>query len=137
MENINLEPLTSNNFLIFAAKHYDNPQCHSTDEFLEDMLRIKYIKKLITRYIETGELRERLILNHVIVLANVFRPPILCKILWLKMEPEYLPYVKPFLILLNVLPEKIYNVNNINIIDTTMVSMDQHIVDKLREIKNA
>ena len=133
---IDTEKLTANNFLIYAAKNYENPQCHSTDEFLEDMLRIKYIKKLITRYIETGELRERLILNHIIVLSNVFKPHILCKILWLKMEDEYLPYVKPFLILLNVLPDKIFNVNNINIIDTTLVSMDQTIVDKLREIKN-
>ena len=125
--------LTANNFLIYAARNYNNPQCINTKEFLEDILRIKYVKKLITRYIEAGELRERLILNHLIVLSNVFKPPILCKILWLKME-DYLPYVKPFLILLNILPDKLYNINNEYIIDTTLVPMDGHIVEVLRKI---
>jgi hypothetical protein len=66
------EKLTDNNFVIFCAKIYDNPQLLSTEEFMEDLERIKHIKKLITRFIDTGELKERLILNHLITLQNCF-----------------------------------------------------------------
>lgn len=125
--------LTSENFLIYAAKHYDNPHCHSTEEFMEDLLRLKYLKKLITRYVESGELKERLILNHITILSNVFPPRVLCKIFWLKM-PDQLPYIKPFLVFLNLLPDKIYNVGSENVIDTTLISMDQGIIDALRRI---
>ena len=125
--------LTSSNFLIYCAKHYDNPQCESTDEFLDDLMRIKYIKKLITRYIITGELKERLILNHLIVLNNVFGAEALCKIIWLKL-PNYLSYIKPFLVMLNILPDNIYGINNSDRIDTTLVSMNQEIVNALRKI---
>ena len=127
------EPLNSNNYIIYCAKNYDNPQCLSTEEFLDDLLRIKYIKKLITRYIETGELRERLILNHLIVLNNVFGAEVLCKIIWLKL-PDYLRYIKPFLVMLNILPDKLFNINDSNVIDTTLVPMDNRIVEVLRSI---
>lgn len=127
------EILTNDNFLIYCAKYYDNPQCHSTEEFIEDLRRIKYIKKLVTRYIETGELKERLILNHIIILSNVFSAEILSKILLLKMRNEF-KYIKPFLILLNVLPEKIYNVGKEKIIYTDLISMDEKIVKVLRKI---
>lgn len=127
------EVLTNENFLIYCAKYYDNPQCHSTEEFIEDLRRIKYIKKLITRYIETGELKERLILNHIIILSNVFPAEILCKIFLLKMRNEF-KYVKPFLILLNVLPEKVYNVGKEKIVYTDLISMDDTIVKVLRQI---
>jgi hypothetical protein len=125
--------LTTENFLIYAAKYYDNPQCHSTEEFLEDLMRLKYIKKLVTRYIESGELKERLILNHITVLSNIFPPKVLCKIIWLKM-PEQLTYIKPFLIFLNLLPDRIFNVGERNVIDTTLIPMDQGIINALRTI---
>lgn len=130
---MNLEPLTDENFLLFAAKHYRNPLI-STEEFLEDLLHLKYIKKLATRYFESGELKDRLLLNHIIVLSNVFPPEILCKILWLKMEEKYLTVIKPFLVLLQVLPDKLYNVNG-QVIDTTLISMEPKVVTALREIK--
>lgn len=127
------ESLSDENFLIYCAKHYDNPQCHSTEEFLEDLKRIKYIKKLITKYTDSGELRDRLILNHLIILNNVFGPPHLAKILFLKMEKQF-KYIKPFLIFLNVLPDKIYNVNNVTVIDIDLITMDDYIVKKLRAV---
>jgi hypothetical protein len=130
---MNNENLNDKNFLIYAAKHYDNPQCHSTEEFIEDLKRIKYIKKLITRYINEGDLKERLILNHLIILSNVFTSEILCKILYLKMKNE-LKYIKPFLILLNILPEKLFNVNSEKIIYTDLIPMDENIVKILRKI---
>ncbi len=129
----NMEHVTHDNFLLFCARHYDNPQCYSTLEFEEDLQRLKYIKKLVTRFCDSGDLKERLILNHIIVLSNVFPPEILCKILWLKM-PESLPIIKPFLILLNLLPDKLFNVDNKPIINTDEVPMNQRIIDVLRKI---
>jgi hypothetical protein len=127
------ENLNHDNFLIYAAKHYDNPQCHTTEEFIEDLRRIKYIKKLITRYIETGDLKERLILNHLIILSNVYKADILVRILFLKMRNEF-KYIKPFLILLNLLPEKIFNIGKEQLVHTDMIPMDQTIVEVLRKI---
>lgn len=130
---MNNEKLTDHNFLLFCAQHYDNSQYVSTEEFVEDLNRVKYIKKLITRYVENDDLKERLILNHIIVLNNCFGPDILCKILYLKLKTQ-MKYVKPFLILLNILPEKIYNVDDELVIDTNLIEMDQTIVDKLRKV---
>jgi hypothetical protein len=129
------DKLTDENFLIYAAKHYDGLQCHSTEEFLEDLKRIKYIKKLITRYIENGELKERLILNHLTILNNVFGPEVLSKILYLKMKPQF-SYLKPFLILMNVLPEQLYNIKDESIVVTDMIPMDESIIQVLRVMTN-
>jgi hypothetical protein len=87
----------------------------------------------VTRYVETGDLKERLILNHLIVLSNVFRPEPLCRIICLKMEPQ-LPYVKPFLLMLNVLVDNIRNVQAVRTIDTDLIPMDLEIVGRLRKI---
>jgi len=125
--------LTEHNFLLFCAKHYDNSGYISTEEFIEDLNRIKYIKKLITRYVEHGDLKERLILNHIIVLNNCFGAEALCRILYLKLKPQ-IKYIKPFLVLLNVFPDKIYNVGDENIIDTNLIDMDKTIIDRLRII---
>ncbi len=130
---MNDERLTDENFLIYAARHYDNPQCHTTDEFMEDLKRLKYIKKLLTRYSESGELKERLILNHLIVLNNVFGADHLCKILYLKMKGQF-NCVVPFLVLLHVMPDRILNVRNEDVVDTTSIEMDQRIVERLRRI---
>ena len=125
--------LTDHNFLLFCAKHYDNSGYISTEEFIEDLNRIKYIKKLITRYVEHGDLKERLILNHIIVLNNCFGAEALCKILYLKLKSQ-MKYIKPFLVLLNVFPDKIYDVGDENIIDTNLIDMDKTIIDRLRII---
>lgn len=130
---MNNVPLTEDNFLFFCAKQYDNSRYISSEEFAEDLNRIKYIKKLVTRYVENGDLKERLILNHIIVLNNCFGPEAVCRILYLKLKPQ-MKYIKPFLILLNVLPDKIYNVGNEEIIDTDLIEIDQLIVDKLRNL---
>ena len=69
-----MDVLNEDNFLLYAAKHYDNPQCSSTEEFYDDLKKFKYIKRLFNKYAETGELKERLILNHIRVVTNVFSP---------------------------------------------------------------
>ena len=130
-----IEKLNDDNFLIYCAKHYDNPQCHSTEEFLEDLMRIKYIKKLLTRYIDNGDLKERLILNHMIILNNVFGPDHLSRILYLKMKDQF-KFIKPFLILLNILPDRIYNVREESIVATDTIDMDETIIKVLREVRN-
>lgn len=128
------EKLTEENFLIYCAKRYDNSQAISTDEFLEDLERVKYIKKLITRYTESGELKERLILNHIMTLYNCFGIE-LSKILFLKLEKQF-KYLKPFLLLINILPAKLYNVGNHELIETDSIVMDQRVIDILRKLNH-
>ena len=123
--------LSEENFLLYAAKYYDNPQCQSTDEFYDDLKRFKYIKRLFNKYLETGELKERLILNHILVLTNVFSPEVAVKLLFIRLD-EYLHLLKPFLVLLNILPERI-EINN-DICHTVDILMDEVIVERLRLI---
>lgn len=127
------EKLNDDNFLLFCAKHYDNLKYASTEEFYEDLARIKYIKKLITRYTQDNDLKERLILNHIIILNNCFGPEALNKILYLKLKDQ-MKCVKPFLVMLNILPDKIYNVNDEIVIDTNLIEMDQEIIKRLRKV---
>lgn len=129
-----MDKLTDENFLVFCAKVYDNPSAHSTEEFLEDLSRIRYVKKLLTRYQDTGDLKDRLILNHIITLHNCFGVH-LAKILFLKTEKQY-HMIKPFLILLNALPAVIYSVGKYDKVYTDEISLDPIIVQRLREIRN-
>lgn len=131
---MNTEIINDKNFILFCASHYDNYNFSTTEEFFEDLKRIKYIKKLITRYVENGDLKERLILNHIIVLNNCFGAEITTKILFLKLKSR-LQYIKPFLIFLNILPENLYNVGDEKVINTDMISMDQEIINRLRQIE--
>lgn len=127
------ENLTNETFVLYCAKNYNNKQSAQTSEFIEDLHRIKYIKKLLTRYETTGDLRERLILNHIVVLNNVFGPFVTVRILYFKLQKQF-KYIKPFLILLNILPDKLHNINNIKVIDLNEIEMDSYIVDVLRKI---
>lgn len=128
------EFLNNDNFLIYCAKHYNSKTIVDDKEFLQDINRIKYIKKLLTRYILHKDLKERLILNHIIILNNIFGPFHSVRILYCKFEKEF-KYIKPFLIMLNILPETIINVliQN-NVIYTDEIQMDNEIINKLRTI---
>ena len=128
-----MQILNDKNFLLYAIKNYDNPSCRDIEEFNSDIRRIKYIKKLLTRYIESGILKERLILNHLIILSNVFSPEALCRILYLKVG-AHMKYLKPFLILLGIMSEKIINIREEKIIDTNLIDMDEVIIKRLRNI---
>tara|TARA_B100000787_G_C16087805_1_gene247497 strand:- start:272 stop:601 length:330 start_codon:yes stop_codon:yes gene_type:complete len=86
---------------MFAIKHYDNPQCEGEKEFEDDLKRFKYIKRLLRRYYDTGVLKERLLLNHLIVLNNVFSTEAATTLLLYKIQPDYWPALKSFLIYLN------------------------------------
>ena len=89
----------------YAMQNYKNPSCSGREEFEEDINRIKYIKRLFGRYFSTGELKERLILNHIIIFYNVFEMEAATKMLFYRMEDKFKPLVKTFLVYLNYLPE--------------------------------
>jgi hypothetical protein len=97
------EKITSANWTMFAMKHYDNPQSDGEEEFQDDLKRFKYLKRLLKKYHEGGELKERLILNHIIVLTNVFGVEAATTLLLFKIEPEYWSELKTFLIYLNMI----------------------------------
>lgn len=120
--------LNEENFVMFAMKMYDNPQCKNIDEFYEDLDRIKYVKRLLHKYINRGVLRERLILNHIIVLTNLFTPLGSTKMLFYKLDEEMHPSLKTFLLYLNYLPDEIEEV------PLSMIESDLYITKRLREI---
>lgn len=99
------EKITPANWLMFAMHNYDNPQCESEEEFLDDVKRFKYLKRLFKKYQETGELKERLILNHIIVLSNVFGIEASGILLFFKIDKDYWPALKTFMIYLHMIPE--------------------------------
>ena len=128
---MNDEFLTKKNFILFCVKHY-NKQHSSTDEFYEDIRRLKYIKKLISRYISTNELQPRLILNHLIILNNCFGPHILCRILFLKLKDQ-MAYLKPFMLIIGILPKEVHNIETEKVIFTDEIVMNENIINILRK----
>ena len=131
---MNIDKLTEENFLLFAAKYYDNPHCYDTVEFYDDLSRFKYLKRLCNRYDETGEMKERLIINHLIILYNLFGIEPTTRMLFLKLRGQYY-IIKPFLVLMGVMPDVIYNVGvEGSKIYSSDITMDQQIVELLRNI---
>tara|TARA_Y100000361_G_scaffold19705_1_gene15330 strand:- start:2926 stop:3291 length:366 start_codon:yes stop_codon:yes gene_type:complete len=103
---IEFDYLNDENFLVFAAKHYDNPQGITYEDFLEDLKRFKYIKRLLKRFDKTGELKTHLILNHIIILRNVFGDAA-TPMLFHKIDAAYWSIIKSFLKYLNHLPDEL------------------------------
>lgn len=125
--------LTEKNVVMYAMKHYDNVQCIDIDEFYDDLKRINYIKRLFARYKSDNELKERLILNHLIILFNVFPIEVATNILFFKIDSEYWPQLKTFLVYLNYMPDKLTFLENCEIV-TSDIPLDQNIIDTLRLI---
>ena len=97
------EKITSENVIMFAIKHYDNPQCEGEKEFHDDMKRFKYIKRLLRKYKDSNILKERLLLNHIIILNNLFGPEACVTLLLFKIQREYWETLKSFLLFLNII----------------------------------
>lgn len=123
------EPLTDQNFVQMAMRHYDNPQCTSVAEFEEDLKRFMYIKKLFGRYKESGELRERLVINHLIVLHNVFGV-ITPDLLFFKTDKDYWNILATFLVYLNQMPEELPEFK----IKLSELTLDEKILTVLRKL---
>jgi hypothetical protein len=129
-----IEKLDESNILLFAAKHYNNTQCCDTVEFYEDLNRFKYIKRLLNKYQETGDLKERLILNHLTVLYNVFGVDPTTRMLFVKLQSQY-HLIKPFLVLLGTLPITVCNIGILNeTIFTEGIPSDKHIEKMLEKL---
>jgi hypothetical protein len=122
--------ITDENFLLYAIKHYNNPSCSGMKEFLDDVKRFKYIKRLLRKYKKTGNITEKLVLNHIILLYNVFGPSVV-PLLFFKIEFEHWSQIKTFLVFLNYLPDN-YRINNNY--DETCIPLDDFIINKLRKI---
>ncbi len=118
------DALTNKNFALFAANHYNNPECVDVEEFKEDLSRFKYLKRLLRRYEVDGDLQERLIINHLIVLYNVFGIEPTNRMLMFKIPESRLTYIKPFMLFLNY-------IRDTDLID---VPMDDIIVERLRNL---
>ena len=99
------EKITPENVLMFAIRNYTNPHCEGEKEFEDDLKRFKYIKRLLRKYYDTEILKERLLLNHIIVLHNVFGSDACATLLLFKIQEEYWPALKSFLLFLNILKE--------------------------------
>lgn len=119
--------LTESTFLLYAMKHYDNPQCIDVEEFEEDMKRFQYLRKLFGRYRSEVDLKERLILNHLIVIYNVFGLNA-TNMLFMKLH-DYHEYLTPFVTYLNYMPTVVeYDFKTIH---RDSIVADQKIIDTL------
>ena len=118
------EELNEKNFKLYAAHYYDNPSIVDVDEFEEDLSRFKYLKRLLKRYELDHDLQERLILNHLIVIYNVFGIEASNKMVWYKIKKEHWAFIKPFLIFLNYLDPE----------EKIEVPLDSFIIERLRKL---
>ena len=118
------EKITPENVVMYAIKHYDNPQCEGEKEFQDDLKRFKYIKRLLRKYYDTGILKERLLLNHLTVLNNVFGTTASTTLLLYKIQEEYWPALKSFLIFLNTITED----------ELPHIQEDEIVLDTLKEL---
>lgn len=123
------EKITEKNFLLFSMHHYDNPQCSNLDEFNEDLKRFVYLKKLFMRYKDNGDLRERLIINHIIVLHNLFGIAT-TEMLFLKIDKEYWQPLITFLVYLGRMPEEVPDFG----IKLSEITLDEKVIMILRKI---
>jgi hypothetical protein len=124
--------LTEENFVMYAIKCYTSPNCLMS-EFEGDLKRTKYLKRLFRRYKATNEIKERLILNHIILLNNVFGPEATSRILFFRIDERDYSTLKTFLLFLNILPEEVKGIKG-KTISTLEISVDMKIADILRKI---
>ena len=126
------DELNEDNFMMYAMKCYAAPNCIMS-EFEGDIKRTKYLKRLFRRYKVTKTLKERLIINHIILLNNVFGPDVTARILFYRIDERDFDILKTFLLYLNILPEVVRGIKGKSI-HTTEIPVDMNIAKILREI---
>jgi len=130
---MSFDDLNNDNIMMYAMKAYDRPNCIMS-EFKDDMKRFNYLKRLFLRYRKIGELREQLVLNHLVVLYNVFGPEVTSRMLFFKMSKDDYSALKTYLLFLSIMPERIRGIKGHDIISSD-IPVDKRIADILREIK--
>ena len=128
-----IDDLNNETFMMFAIKAYDKPNCIMS-EFKEDMKRFNYLKRLFRRYRKVDELREQLVINHLVILCNVFTPEIATRLLFFKMSKDDYSTLKTYLLFLSCMPEKVKGIKGQDIISSE-IPVDMKIADKLRKFK--
>jgi hypothetical protein len=126
------DELNEDNFMMYAMKCYAAPNCIMS-EFEGDIKRTKYLKRLFRRYKVTKTLKERLIINHIILLNNVFGPDVTARILFYRIDERDFDILKTFLLYLNILPEVVRGIRGKSI-HTTEIPVDMNIAEILRKI---
>lgn len=122
--------LTEDNFILFAIKHYDNPMCRGVKDLETDLKRFKYVKRLLRRYQRTNIISDHLLVNHLIVLHNLFGDAMM-PMLFFKIERKFWPQIKTFLVFLNYLPEKYQILPKVSESD---IPLDATIIAQLRKL---
>jgi adenylate kinase family enzyme len=130
---MSFDNLTSDNMMMYAIKAYDKPNC-ILSEFSEDMKRFNYLKRLFRRYRKHNEMRERLVLNHLVVLNNVFGAEVLTRLLFFDMAESDYPQLKTYLLFLSCMPDVVRGINGKDIISSN-IEVDLEIANVLRTIK--
>jgi hypothetical protein len=130
---MSFDDLTNDNIMIYAAKAYDKPNCIMS-EFREDMKRFNYLKRLFKRYRKLGELREQLVLNHLVVINNVFGPEVSTRMLFFKMTKDDYSALKTYLLFLSCMPDRVRGIKGHDIISSE-IPVDMTIANALRNLK--
>ena len=127
-----LKDLNNDNYLKYAADHYDNNNCEDIEEFYADLATIKYLKKLISKYKSSGILKEQLIINHLVYFLQLFPGESGLRILFLRIRYEDMDVLKPFLVYLQRCPKTIPSINGQDV-KTSEIEMNDDVVMRLRQ----
>ncbi len=130
---MSFDNLTNDNIMLYLVKAYDKPNCIMS-EFTDDMKRFNYLKRLFQRYRKYDELREQLVLNHLVVIYNVFGPEVAARALFFKIAKEDYSALKTYLLFLSWMPERIKGIKGHDILSSE-ISVDMKIAETLRQIK--
>lgn len=130
---MSFDDLTTDNVMLYAIKAYDRPDCIMS-EFKEDMKKFNYLKRLFQRYRKLGEIKERLIINHLVVIYNVFGVEVSTRLLFYKLSRDDYPALKTYLLFLNYMPETVKGIKGHDI-HSSDVPVDMDIAEILRKIK--
>ena len=127
------DTLTDDTFLMYAIKHYNNPSCRGIQDFNDDLRRLRYIKRLLGRYRQTGVIKERLVINHLVVFFNVFGVEAATRMLFFKIKESLWPELKTFLVYLNYMPQVVIVSNGLRLPESD-IPLDQVLVEILRKL---
>ena len=128
---MSFDDLNNDNIMMYAMKAYDRPNCIMS-EFKDDMKRFNYLKRLFLRYRKIGELREQLVLNHLVVLYNVFGPEVTSRMLFFKMSKDDYSALKTYLLFLSIMPDRIRGIKGQDIISSD-IPIDTRVAEVLRQ----